>query len=51
MDRKKLKYNYKSWEFDLTSKRIIAWLSNHNLTYENSMKNIRKNLTHDSKTN
>ena len=29
------KYNDKSWSFDLTAKRIIAWLSNHNLTYEN----------------
>jgi hypothetical protein len=25
------KYNSRSWEFDLTSKRIIAWLSNHSL--------------------
>tara|TARA_B110000444_G_scaffold45381_1_gene41321 strand:+ start:250 stop:1878 length:1629 start_codon:yes stop_codon:yes gene_type:complete len=32
------KYNIKSWEFDLTSKRIIAWLSNHNLTIEESNK-------------
>ena len=31
---KNFKYNSKSWEFDLTSKRIIAWLSSHNLTYE-----------------
>ena len=30
------KYKVKSWEFDLTSKRIIAWLSNHNLTIEES---------------
>ena len=30
------KYNFKSWEFDLTSKRIIAWLSSHNLTIEES---------------
>ena len=30
------RYNKKSWEFDLTSKRIISWLSNHQLTYENS---------------
>ncbi len=30
------KYNSKSWDFDLTAKRIIAWLSNHNLTYEDS---------------
>jgi uncharacterized heparinase superfamily protein len=34
--RKNYKYNSKSWEFDLTSKRIIAWLSNHNLTFEES---------------
>ena len=32
------KYNKKSWEFDITSKRIIAWLSNHQLTYEDSDK-------------
>ena len=31
-----IKYNSKSWNFDLTAKRIIAWLSNHNLTYEDS---------------
>ena len=30
------KYKSESWEFDLTSKRIIAWLSNHNLTIEES---------------
>ena len=29
-------YNTKSWDFDLTSKRVIAWLSSHNLTYEGS---------------
>ena len=34
--KKNFKYHSKSWEFDLTSKRIIAWLSNHNLTIENS---------------
>ena len=32
--RKNFKYNSRSWEFDLTSKRIIAWLSAHNLTIE-----------------
>ncbi len=31
---KNYKYNIKSWEFDLTSKRIIAWLSNHSLTID-----------------
>ena len=30
------KYNSKNWNFDTTSKRIISWLSNHRLTYENS---------------
>ena len=33
---KNYKYNSKSWDFDLTAKRIIAWLSCHNLTYESS---------------
>ncbi len=32
------KYNSKSWEFDLTSKRIISWLSNHSLTIDGSSK-------------
>ena len=31
---KNYKYNSESWEFDLTSKRIIAWLSNHSLTID-----------------
>ncbi|MDC0454542.1 heparinase II/III-family protein [Candidatus Pelagibacter sp.] len=30
------KYNQKNWDFDITSKRIISWLSNHQLTYEES---------------
>ncbi len=36
--KKNFKYNSKSWKLDLTSKRIIAWLSNHNLTIEKSDK-------------
>jgi len=28
------KFNSKSWEFDLTAKRIIAWLSCHNLSFD-----------------
>ena len=36
---KNYRYNSKSWEFDLTSKRIIAWLSNHNLTIDEADKN------------
>ena len=40
------KYNKKSWEFDITSKRVIAWLSNHQLTYENSDKKYRSMFDH-----
>lgn len=29
-------FNEKSWEFDVTAKRIISWLSNYQLTYENA---------------
>ena len=38
------KYNDKSWSFDLTAKRIIAWLSNHNLTYENCDEKYRNHF-------
>ena len=38
------KYNSKSWEFDLTSKRIIAWLSNHNLTIDEGNKDYLNKL-------
>jgi uncharacterized heparinase superfamily protein len=30
------RFDKKSWEFDLTAKRIISWLSNYQLTYEES---------------
>ena len=30
------KYNSKSWEIDIISKRVIAWISNAKLTYEES---------------
>ena len=29
-------YKKESWEFDVTAKRIISWLSNHHLTYNES---------------
>ncbi len=47
------KFNSKSWEFDLTSKRIIAWLSNHNLTYEDINDDYKKkfNLMIQKQTN
>ena len=35
------KYNDKSWNFDLTAKRIIAWLSCHHLTYEDSSQDYK----------
>ena len=40
------KYNKYSWEFDITAKRIIAWLSNHQLTYEDSEKEYRSTFDH-----
>jgi uncharacterized heparinase superfamily protein len=35
-------YNKKSWDFDITSKRIISWLSNHQLTYEDCEEEFKK---------
>ncbi len=35
------KYNNKTWEFDITSKRIIAWLSCQNLTYDEGNTNYK----------
>jgi uncharacterized heparinase superfamily protein len=35
-------YNKKTWNFDITSKRIISWLSNHQLTYENCSEDFKK---------
>ncbi len=40
------KYQKKSWEFDLTAKRIISWLSNHQLTYEDSDQEYRTTFDH-----
>ena len=38
------KYNEKSWNFDLTAKRIIAWLSCHNLTYNDDNEDYINNF-------
>jgi uncharacterized heparinase superfamily protein len=38
------RYNSKSWEFDIVAKRIIAWLSNSRLTYEDSSVDYKNNL-------
>ncbi len=40
------KYNKDTWELDITSKRIIAWLSNHQLTYQDSDKEYRLMFDH-----
>ncbi len=40
------KFQKKSWEFDLTAKRIISWLSNHQLTYEDSDQEYRSTFDH-----
>ena len=52
--KKNFRYDSKSWDFDITSKRIIAWLSSHNLTinegnedYLNTLNNmIQKQTNH-----
>ena len=36
------KYNSRSWEVDIVAKRIIAWLSNSKLTYEDSSADYKK---------
>ena len=38
------KYNNQNWKFDITAKRIIAWLSCHNLTYEEGELSYRINF-------
>ena len=38
------KYNFKSWDFDIAAKRIIAWLSCHNLTYEEGNQKYKQNF-------
>jgi len=35
------RYNRRNWDFDITAKRIIAWLSCHNLTYDEGDLNYR----------
>jgi len=35
-------YNKESWDFDITSKRIISWLSNHQLTYDDCEEEFKK---------
>ena len=37
-------YNKKNWEIDILSKRIIAWISNSKLTYEDSDEAYKNNF-------
>ena len=39
-------YNKNSWEFNIAAKRIIAWLSNHQLTYEDGDEQYRLLFNH-----
>ena len=40
------KFKKKSWEFNITAKRIISWLSNHQLSYNESDKEYRSMFDH-----
>ena len=40
------KYIKNSWEFDTTSKRIISWLSNSKLTYDNGSQEYKDNFNY-----
>ena len=39
-------YNPKNWEIDILSKRIISWISNSKLTYEDSGIEYKKKFNH-----
>ena len=41
---KNYKYNSKNWDFEITSKRIISWLSNTQLTCDNSINQYQKDF-------
>ena len=39
-------YNPKNWEIDILSKRIISWISNSKLTYEDSNQNYKEKFNY-----
>jgi len=39
---KNYRYNFKSWEVDIVAQRIIAWISNSRLTYEDGKNDYKK---------
>ena len=46
---KNQKYNSKSWEIDTLSKRIISWISNSQLTYDDSNVSYKKQFNDNIK--
>ena len=42
-------YNFKNWEIDTLSKRIISWISNSKLTYEDSDENYKEKFNNNIK--
>jgi len=42
-------YNPKNWEIDILSKRIISWISNSKLTYEDSNQNYKEKFNNNTK--
>ena len=40
------KFKKESWEFNITAKRIISWLSNHQLSYNENDKEYRSIFDH-----
>ena len=40
------RYNSQSWDFDITAKRIISWLSTHQLSYEDASQEYRLKFDH-----
>ena len=46
---KNQKYNSKSWEIDTLSKRIISWISNSQLTYDDSNQSYKKKFNDNIK--
>ena len=48
---KNQKYNSKNWEIDTLSKRIIAWISNSRLSYDDSNESYKQKFNSNIKKN
>ena len=40
------KYNHQTWNFETTSKRIISWLSNSKLSYDEANEQYKIDFNH-----